>query len=89
MADSIAKKAIANDIFKAINPHFSVLLGSNTGLGIGTGGVKAQDFNSAIKKWLEQDDSQELIGFLRTAQVTNLISESELDAFLDKIASVK
>lgn len=86
---NLAKKQIADDIFKQLNPHFSALLGSNAGYGVSTGSnTMTQDFNTALKQWFEQDNADELVGFLRTAQVTNVISEAELDKFLDSIEQV-
>lgn len=89
MADNLkraGKKVIADNIFKAINPHFSALLGSNQAFGFQTSGSNTTaQFTSALKKWLDKDDATELIGFLRTAQVTNVITEKELNNFLDDI----
>jgi hypothetical protein len=83
---NLAKKQVANDIFKQLNPHFSALLGSNIGYGVSTSSNSmAQDFNTALRQWFEQDNADELVGFLRTAQVTNVISETELNNFLDEI----
>ena len=88
--NSAAKKAVADDIFKALNPHFSALLGSNQALGFQTSGSNTTErFTAALKLWLEQDNADELVGFLRTAQVTGVLSESELDTFLDKIEAIK
>lgn len=82
----ITKKQVADDIFKQLNPHFSALLGSNIGYGVeaGSAGMTAR-FNSALKQWFEHNNADELVGFLRTAQVTNVISEKELNKFLDDI----
>ena len=88
--NKITKKQVADDIFKQLNPHFSALLGSNMGSGIETGSAgMTKAFNGALKKWFEQNDTDELVGFLRTAQVTNVISEKELDKFLDDIEQAK
>lgn len=82
----LTKKQIADKIFKQLNPHFSALLGSNIGYGIETGSASmAKSFNNALKQWFEHNNVDELVGFLRTAQVTNVISEKELDTFLDEI----
>lgn len=80
-----SKKQIADDIFKCITPHFSALLGSSTGMGVGTSSSIGQDFNRAIQHWLELDKPDALIGFLHTAQLTGVISEQELNSFLDAI----
>lgn len=83
---NLTKKQIADDIFKHLNPHFSALLGSNMAYGVSSGSNSMiQQFNSALKQWFEHDDANELAGFLRTAQVTGVISEKELDKFLDEI----
>lgn len=88
--NNITKKQVADNIFKQLNPHFSTLLGSGMGYGIETGSqTMTVAFNSALKKWFEQNDSSELVALLRTAQVTNVISEKELDAFLDDIEQAK
>ena len=84
--NDITKKQVADKIFKQLNPHFSTLLGTGMGSGLETGSSNMTvTFNSALKKWFEQNDSDELVAMLRTAQVTNVISETELDAFLDAI----
>lgn len=85
---AITKKKIADNIYNQLTPHFSTLLGSNTGLGIGASSTKGQDFNTALKKWFEHNDPNELIGFLRMAQITGVISEPELDKYLDEIEQV-
>ena len=88
--DAQAKKAIADDIFKKLNPHFSALLGSNQGFGFQTsGGNFTQDMSIALKDWFERDDSTKLEALLRTAQLTNALSEQELDSFLTQIKSAK
>ena len=88
--DTQAKKAIADEIFKKLNPHFSALLGTNQGFGFQTsGGNFTQDFSSALKDWFEHDDSTKLEALLRTAQLTNALSEQELDSFLTQIEPAK
>ena len=88
--DAQAKKVIADDIFKKLNPHFSALLGTNQGFGFQTsGGNFTQDMSIALKDWFERDDSTKLEALLRTAQLTNALSEQELDSFLTQIKSAK
>lgn len=83
---NLNKKQIADDIYNKLNPHFSTLLGSNMGYGVSTSSNSmALDFNVALKQWFEYNASDQIIGFLRTAQVTGVISEQELDIFLDEI----
>lgn len=82
----LTKKQIADKIFKQLNPHFSALLGSNIGYGVETSSASmTQSFNNALIQWFEHDNVDELVGFLRTAQVTNVISEKEMNTFLDEI----
>ncbi len=84
------KKTIADAIFKKLNPHFSALLGTNQGFGFQTsGGNFTQDMSIALKEWFEHDDSTKLEALLRTAQLTNALSEQELDSFLDQIEATK
>lgn len=87
---NLVKKQIADDIFKKLNPHFSTILGSNMANAVSTSSnTMMQQFNFALKQWFEQDNSDGLVGFLRTAQVTNVISEKELNGFLDEIEVAK
>lgn len=86
--NNLTKKQIADDIFKKLNPHFSTILGSNMGYAVSTSSnTMSQQLNLALKQWFELGKTDDLVGFLRTAQVTNVISQKELDSFLDDIES--
>ncbi len=85
-----SKKEIADAIFTKLNPHFSTLLGTNQGFGFQTSGSNlTQELSVALKDWFEHDDSSKLEALLRTAQLTNVLSEQELNSFLDQIEAAK
>jgi hypothetical protein len=84
------KKEIANAIFAALNPHFSALLGATSGSAVQTAGATVgQNLAEACQLWFAKDDVSQLTGILLTAQVTGAISQSELDNFMDAIASAQ
>ena len=84
------KKEIANEIFSALNPHFSALLGATSGAAVQTAGATVgKNLAEACQTWFAKDDASQLMGILLTAQVTGAISQAELDSFMDAIASAQ
>jgi len=89
-SQTYSKKEIADAIFNKLNPHFSALLGANQAFGFQTSGNNlTKELNEALKDWFDANDSTKLVALLQTAQVTNALSEQELQTFIEQIESAK